>query len=94
MFVPILEHVHCPGSKLRELMLQNGCDFSLVEVQLQRWSQSTMGQKRSGQWVTKHSLLTTHNWTKRRPQFCPLVFYWFHAMRNNMIKHNYHLAVL
>ena len=92
--MPILEHVHCPGSKLRELMLQNGCDFSLVEVQLQRWSQSTMGQKRSGQWVTKHCLLTTHNWTKRRPQFCPLVFYWFHAMRNNMIKHNYHLAVL
>lgn len=70
-------------SKLRELMLQNGCDFSLVEVQLQRWSQSTMGQKRSGQWVTKHCLLTTHNWTKKMVEHA-----WEFAARNQLLRVN------
>ena len=52
------------GAKLRELMLQNNMDFGAVEIELKKVKTNTFGQRRAGQWVTKHYLMTSLNWTK------------------------------
>ena len=52
------------GTKLRELMLKNNQDFGAVEMELKKFKTDTMGQRKAGQWVTKHHLMTTLNWTK------------------------------
>ena len=45
-------------------MLKNNMDFNLVELDLKKFKTTTIGQKKAGQWVTKHYLLTAMNWTK------------------------------
>ena len=52
------------GTKLRELMLKNNQDFGAVEMELKKFKTVTMGQRKAGQWVTKHHLMSTLNWTK------------------------------
>lgn len=45
-------------------MLQNNMDFGAVEIELKKVKTNTFGQRRAGQWVTKHYLMTSLNWTK------------------------------
>ena len=45
-------------------MLKNNQDFSAVELELKKYKSVTIGQRKAGQWVTKHHLMNTLNWTK------------------------------
>lgn len=45
-------------------MLKNNQDFSAVELELKKFKSVTIGQRKAGQWVTKHHLMNTLNWTK------------------------------
>lgn len=49
---------------MRQLMPKNNMDFNSVEMDLKKFKTTTIGQKKAGQWVTKHHLLTAMNWTK------------------------------
>lgn len=58
-------------------MVKNNMDFSLVEVELKRWSQVTVEQRRVGRYVTKHYLMTQAGWTKSGPQHLSKLFVWY-----------------
>ena len=67
------------GAKLRELMLKNNMDFGTVELELKKSKVVSHGQKKEGQWVTKHYLQTSLSWTKTPAyQFIALCFQYDH----------------
>jgi len=70
-------------SKLREMMLKHNMDFSMVEMDLKKSKTVSLAQKRTGQWVTKHYLLTTMAWTKK---MADNAFEW--ASKQNLVRTN------
>ena len=52
------------GSKIRDLLADNGMEFPLVEIQVQKYSTSGHEQKKEGKWVTRHFLQAEKHWTK------------------------------
>lgn len=70
-------------TKLREMMLKNNQDFSAVELELKKFKSVTIGQRKAGQWVTKHHLMNTLNWTKKMADNA-----FEYASKNNLIRTN------
>ena len=51
------------GERLKELLKEHG-SFELMEVQVRKWHKTLMGNKKQGQWLTRHQLATQYNYSK------------------------------